>query len=118
MNIDIGSETFLLRLTDGSMVLADLDIREQWDSINLYWPNSDGYRVPGLPEVWVGDDGGYEKELHEVYSYSGIGFSDTFDVFSPYDKETFIRRVIQKRDKYYPGYEKDTQDILMRMEPT
>ena len=116
--MSLNEDTFLLRTTDGELVLADLDVKEQWDSINLYWPNSDGYRVPGLPELWVGDDGGYEREVEQVYEYSGTGFSDVFNVFRPYDRETFIRRVIQKRDKYYPGYEKDTQDILMRMEPT
>lgn len=116
--MSLSEDTFLLKTSDGELVLADIDVKEQWDSINLYWPNSDGYRVPGLPEVWVGDDGGYEKEVREVYSYSGIGFSDTFNVFSPYDKETFIRRVIQKRDKYYPGHEEDTHAILMGMEPT
>jgi len=111
----LNEETFLLRTTDGELVLANLDVKEQWDSINLYWPNSDGF---GIPAVWVGDDGGYEREVEQAYEYSGTGFSDVFNVFKPYDMETFIRRVIQKRDKYYPGYEESTQEILMRMEPT
>ena len=108
-----GPETFLLKLSNGELLIADLGMKSQWDSINLYWPNSDGC---GIPTVWAGSDGGYEKEVCEVYEYAeGELFDETFELFKPYDMETFIRRVIQKQDEYHPGCERETREALERM---
>ena len=111
-----GPETFLLQLDNGDIVLADLDVKSEWDAVNLYYRNSEGL---GWPNVWAGDDGGEERPVIAVYEYAdGELFADTYPLFRPYDMETFIRRVIEKTNKYHPGNEDRIERALRKLGKT
>lgn len=106
------SEKFILQTTEGRLVLVDLDVKREWNAVNLYWPNDRG---KGLPHIWVGDDGGTEEEVEKVYGALMFDCDPPLPAYVLYDKETFIRRLIAKRDKYYPELAKITEEELINL---
>ena len=105
-------DKFILQTTGGRLVLVDLDVKSNWSAVNLYWPNDKG---KGMPHIWVGDDGGTEEEVEKVYGAFEFDCSPPLPAYVLYDKETFIRRVIAKRDKYYPESAKTTEEELINL---